>query len=244
MAFQSKRSRIFLFFAIGFGMALLASLLKSAIAWIADIYVYSLPWVGGFLRSVELAELSNLLAFALLGIGIGSASYFLPRRWNHKAKLALLIFLSPFVFSASYLTQQNLWIRKVAARSNMSYQDARNLTNRFLERETGNGGYFGYFPVSTRLVDLPIQPDILNSEVAVIPGDVLTEALDSYDDIGSNAVVFLFKQVGWLIRFMYIIMAGLTGLIYYFKGCDWAEDTHQRATGNTHPTATRKPKAP
>lgn len=248
MASQSKQSRIFLFFAIGFGTALLASLLKSAIAWIADIYIYSLPWVGGFLRSIELAEFSNLLAFALLGAGIGSATYFVPRRWNHKAKFALLIFLSPFVFSASYLTQQNLWVKKVAARADMPYQEARELTNQFLERETGNRGYFGYFPLSTRVVDLPVQPKVLNSEVAVI-GDTLTEALASYDDLRASAAIFLFKQVGWLIRFMYMFVAGLTALTYYFKGCDWAEDTYQRAAGNTHPTATsstaaRKPRRP
>lgn len=241
MAFQSKRSRIFLFFAIGFGMALLASLLKSAIAWIADIYVYSLPWVGGFLRSIELAELSNLPAFALLGAGIGAATYFLPRHWNHKAKLALLMLLSPFVFSASYLTQQNLWIKKVAARTETSYQDARDLTNQFLERETNNKGYFGYFALSTRLVDLPVQPNVLKSETAAVSSDTLTDALAGYDDPIANAVAFLFKQVGWLIRFMYIIFAALTGLIYYFKGCDWAEDTYQRAAGNTH-AATRKSK--
>ena len=242
MASQSKRSRTFLFFAIGLGMALLASLLKSAIAWIADLYIYSLPWVGGFIRSVELAELSNLLAFALLGAGIGAATYFLPRRWNHKAKLALLIVLSPLVFSASYLTQQNLWIRKVAARTETSYQEARDLTNRFLERETGNKGYFGYFPLSTRLVDLPVQPSVLNSETAAVSSDTLTAALASYNDPIANVAVFLFKQVGWLIRFMYIMIAALTGLIYYFKGCDWAEDTYQRAVGNTYSTATRRTK--
>jgi hypothetical protein len=253
MAFQSKNSRIFLFFAIGFGLALLAGLIKSAIAWIADIYVYSLPWVGGFLRSVELAELSNLLAFALLGGGIGSATYFLPRRWNHKAKLALLIFLSPFVFSASYLTQQNLWIRKVAARASVSYQEARDITNSFLERETDNKGFFGYFPFSTRLADLPVQPDILSSDLAVTPNDLLTEELSGYDDPRADAMAFVFKRVGWMIRFMYIFIAALTGLIYYFKGCDWAEETYQRTAGDhppgNHPPGdrkppTRKPKAP
>ncbi len=242
MAFQSKRSRIFLFFIIGFGVALVAALLKSAIAWIADIYLYSLPWVGGFLRSVELAELSNLLVFALLGGGIGSATYFLPRRWNHKAKLALLIVLSPFVFSASYLTQQNLWIRKVAAHTNITYQDARDTTNRFLERETGNQGYFGYFPFSTRISDLPVQRDILSSDLAETPNDLLTEELASYNDPRADAIAFIFKQVGWLIRFMYVTIAALTGLIYYFKGCDWAEDTHQRVASSSPPH--RKSKAP
>ncbi len=242
MAFQSKRSRIFLFFLIGFGLALVAALVKSAIAWIADIYLYSLPWVGGFLRSVELAELSNLFAFALLGGGIGSATYFLPRRWNHKAKLALLIFLSPFVFSASYLTQQNLWIRKVAASADITYQQARDITNRFLERETGNQGYFGYFPFSTRLSDLPIQRDILDSDLAETPNDLLIEELASYDDPVADAMAFIFKRVGWFIRFMYVTIAALTGLIYYFKGCDWAEDTHQRIA-NGSPTAS-KSKAP
>lgn len=249
MAFQSKNSRIFLFFAIGFGLALLAALLKSAIAWIADIYVYSLPWVGGFLRSIELAELSNLLAFALLGGGIGSAAYFLPRRWNHKAKLALFIFLSPFVFSASYLTQQNLWIKKVAARTDATYQEARDTTNRFLEQETGNKGYFGYFTFSTRLADLPVQPEVLNSDLAATPNDLLTEELSNYDDPIADAAAFIFKRVGWLIRLMYMIIAGLTGLIYYFKGCDWAEDTHQRTAGNPpspgdRKPPSRKPKAP
>ena len=74
---NSNRPRIpAFFFAIGIGLSLLMAGLKAIVAGLAERYLYSVPFVGGFLRSIELAEISNWVVFALLAGGIGAATFF------------------------------------------------------------------------------------------------------------------------------------------------------------------------
>ncbi len=243
MPTHSKQPRISLFFAVGFGLSLAAAGLKAIAAWLAHTYLYSVPWIGGFLRSIELAEISNLVAFSLLGAGIGAATYWLPRRWNHRAKLAFLALLSPFVFSASYMVQQHQWIQRVATRAEIPYRDARNITNSFLERESGSAGFFGFFPFSTQLAELPTRRQDLESSRSINPNQALLQELSSYNDPRADLAAFIFERVGWVVRFMYMTIAALTGLIYYFKGHDWAEVQRQSA-GPTKPPPSSPPVRP
>jgi hypothetical protein len=219
-----NRPRIPLFFAIGLGLSVLMAALKAIAAGLAETYLYSVPWIGGFLRSIELAEISNLLVFALLASGIGAATFWLPKRWNSWAKGALLIGVSPFVFSASYLMQQHLWVQRVATRADISYGEARNLTNAFLKREVGSEGFSGFYPFSAEVSELPTRRQSLESGNAGNPSKLLTQELEGYQDPRADAAAYLFERVGWLVRFMYMTIAALTALIYYFKGQEWAEN--------------------
>ncbi|NJM99309.1 MAG: hypothetical protein HC800_21160 [Phormidesmis sp. RL_2_1] len=222
-----KRPRILLFIGIGIGLSLLMAGLKAAIAWLAEVYVYAVPWVGGFLRSIELVEISNWLVFALLSVGIGAATFLLPRRWNQWARVALLIGVSPFVFSASYLMQQHLWIQKVATSANISYREARQLTHEYLTQKAGHGGFFGFYSFSTEMAELPIRREELTSTTSGNAARALSEELSSYNDPRASFLAFILERVGWLIRFMYMLLAGLTALTYYFKGHRWAEQKRQ-----------------
>ena len=223
MPLEPKNSRIISFFVIGCGLALLMAGLKALFAWITHTYAYSIPWIGGFLKSFEMVEISNLVVFAILGVGIGAATILLPADWPNKLKLAFLLVLTPFVFSASYMMQQHLWIQQVAARGNISYREARDVTNRYLQRETGQGGFFGFYPFSTQLSDLPTRLEVLRSERSVNPSKLLSQELSSYDDPRADFAAYVFDRVGWLIRFMYMTIAVLTAVIYYFKGALWAD---------------------
>ncbi|MEL7143449.1 MAG: hypothetical protein AAFY33_04765 [Cyanobacteria bacterium J06643_4] len=223
MALASQNSRTAAFFAIGVGVTLAMTALKALAAWLMDVYVYSVPWVGGFLRSIELVELSNLIVFAILGASLGAATLLLPRRWDHRAKLALLAAVSPLVFCGSYMMQQHLWIKRVAAQSNIDYSDARSITNAYLNREVGSGGFFGFFPLSTQLSELPTRRDSLESARSINPTEALTQELSDLDDPRADFAAIVFERVGWLVRFMYIAIAGFTGLIHYFKWHHWAD---------------------
>jgi len=240
MPLEPKKSRVALFFAIGFGLSLLLALLKALIAWATHTYLYSVPWIGGFLKSIEITEISNLLIFAILGVGIGATTFLLPRKWDHRAKLAFLFFVSPFVFCASYMMQQHLWIKQVATQSNISYRDAQELTNDYLEREVGSRGFFGFYPFSTQLAELPTRKDSLSAQESLNPNELLAKELASYNDPRADLAAYWFKRIGWLIRFMYMTIAGLTGLIYYFKGYAWAENRPQVNTLGTDATASKK----
>ena len=236
---RSLQVRIPLFFAVGLGLSLLAAGLKAIAALLAENYLYSLPWVGGFLRSIELAELSNLVAFSILAGGIGAATIWLPHRWNPWAKAALLLAVSPFVFSASYLMQQRLWVQRVAERSNVSYPEAEQITNDFLERETGSRGFFGFYPYSTEVADLPTSRASLERQTAGNPSQLLTRELASYEDPRADLVAYIFERVGWLLRLMYMAIAALTALIYYCKGRDWAENRRVASYNQTNSAQTK-----
>lgn len=223
MSTVPRRPRIPLFFAIGIGLSLLMAVFKAVVAALAEAYLYSVPWLGGFLRSIELVEISNILVFACLSAGIGAATLLLPRHWNPWAKAALLIVVSPFVFSASYWMQQHLWIQRVAKQANISYPEAHQITDRFLQRGTGSGGFWGFYAYSTEVSELPTHRDSLESEEVSSPGQALVKELKSYNDPRANLAAAVFSRVGWFIRLMYISIAGLTGLIYYVQGRDWAE---------------------
>ncbi len=223
MSTASKQPRIPLFFAIGIGLSLLMAGLKALAAGLAEAYLYSVPWLGGFLRSIELVEISNILIFALLSAGIGAATLLLPRQWNPWARAALLIVVSPFVFSASYWTQQHLWIQQVAERANISYREARGITDNFLQRDTGSSGFWGFYAYSTEVSELPTDRDRLESANASSPSQALVQELTSYNDPRADLAAAIFSRVGWFIRLMYMSIAGLTGLIYYSQGRDWAE---------------------
>lgn len=223
MSTASRRPRIPLFFAIGIGLSLLMAGFKALVAALAETYLYPVPWLGGFLRSIELVEISNILIFALLSGGIGAATLLLPRHWNRWAKAALLIVVSPFVFNASYWMQQHLWIQRVANRANISYQEAHQITDNFLQRDTGIGGFWGFYAYSTEVSELPTHRDSLESQQVSSPGQALVNELKSYNDPRANLAAAVFSRVGWFIRLMYISIAGLTGLIYYVQGRDWAE---------------------
>ena len=221
--------------------------LKAIAYWLTDAYLYSMPWIGGFLRSIEIAEISNLLVFLLLGLGIGAATILLPEHWTHWLKMMLLVLVSPFVFCASYLVQQHLWIQKVATRADISYAAAKDITNVFLERETGSSGFFGFYPLSTEIAELPTLRENLETARTTNPSELLTRELSGYEDPRADAAAYIFERVGWVVRFMYMTVAALTALIYYFKGHDWAENRRYGSAERSidNPTAKMpRPKPP
>jgi hypothetical protein len=244
---DSRPPRIPLFFAIGIGLSFLMAGLKVLATVLSEAYLYSMPWVGGFLRSIELVEISNLLVFALLASGIGAATFLLPEKWNGWAKVALLIFVSPFVFSASYLMQQHLWVQRVAKRADIPYSEAKDVTNAFLKRESGKEGFWGFYPFSAQVSDLPTLRSTLESKQSMNANKLLSKELANFKDPRADAAAYIFERVGWLVRFMYMTIAALTALIYYFKGLEWAENKQramQSAKGTTmppQPAPRRKP---
>lgn len=231
----SSRPRLLLYFAVGIGLSVLMAGLKAYTAWLAETYLYALPWMGGFLRSLELVELSNLVVFAILGAGLGAAVIWLPRHWPPAAKAALLMVAGPWVMLSSYWMQQHLWIQRVAARAEIPYEEAREITNTFLKREVGSGGLWGTYVFGTEVADFPTRRQDLESEKSVNPNRILNRELSSYDDPRADTIAFIFGQVGWLIRLLYLAIAAFTALVYYLKGLDWA----QARASLTHPAHTR-----
>ena len=215
--------------------------LKAIAFWLTDIYLYDMPWIGGFLKSIEIAEISNLIVFAILGVGVGAATVLVPEHWTHWLKMLVLVLLGPVVFCASYLMHQHLWIQRVANRADIPYAEAKGITNGFLKAETGKGGFWGFYPLSTQISELPTRRANLEAGKTTNPSELLTRELSSYGDPRADAAAYVFERVGWVVRFMYMTIAALTALIYYFKGHDWAQD---RRYGREVPAVSNPPNSP
>ncbi len=74
---------------------------------------------------------------------------------------------------------------------------------------------------------MPTRREELEGQRLASPTQALSEELTSYDDPRADAIAYVFERVGWLMRLMYMTLAALTALIYYFKGHDWAERQRQ-----------------
>ncbi|MFE4106474.1 hypothetical protein [Almyronema epifaneia] len=205
-------------------LPLLMAGIKVAITWAAEQYVYSVPWIGGLLKSLEIAELTNILVFAVLGLGLGAATVFLPPRQGLAAKVSVLLLvfgLAAGVFSASYLTRQHLWIRQVAAQSDLTLVAAQDLTNDLLLTQVGDRGFWGFYRYTTQVPILPTEPRDLQNLAE--EEKWMRSELTRFSGVEPGIFSRVFHLAGWGIRLFYMLLAAVTVLIYFLKGTQWAE---------------------
>ena len=194
--------------------ALMAGL-KVLIAWAAETHLYSIPFLGGLLKSLEVIELSNILVFGILGTGIGFEIAKLPRKKRRSFGWVSLVIILPLVFNASYLTRQSIWIHQVAAQGEVSYDQAKQLTNDFLDRETGNQGFIGFFRLTTRVPILPTR----FTDIETLRDDEkwFRSELTRFSGIEPGVFSRLFDSAGWGIRIFYLLLSLATFFIYFIK---------------------------
>ncbi|NEQ32341.1 MAG: hypothetical protein F6K04_15290 [Leptolyngbya sp. SIO4C5] len=221
---SSQIKNIALFLLCLLALPLLLAGVKVAIAWAAERYIYSVPWIGGLLKSLEIVELSNIVVFALLGLGLGAATIFLPklRGVAPKVGIMLLVFiLAAGVFSASYVTRQHLWIQRIADRSDISLAAAENLTNDLLMTQVGDRGFWGFYRYTTQVPVLPTDADDLKNLAA--EEKWVRSELTRFSGVEPGVFSRVFRLAGWGIRIFYMLLAAVTVLIYFLKGTHWAE---------------------
>ncbi|MEO0537007.1 MAG: hypothetical protein AAF215_24505 [Cyanobacteria bacterium P01_A01_bin.123] len=230
---QLKPTLLFLTWVILLTSAIGA--LKVGITWASETHLYSIPIVGGLLKSLEIVELSNILVFALLGLGLGMTTIFLSYLHNKLKVLAILLVmmvLASGVFCLGYATRQHIWIQQVADEASISFAQAKTVTNDFLTAETGSNGFWGFYRYTTQVPILPIK----TSEIASLTDDEkwFRSELTRFSGLEPGIFSRMFSIAGWGIRGFYMALAGFTFIIYYFKGLDWVE--HRRIMRRPLPT--------
>ncbi len=200
--------------------------LKILIAWAAEIYLHPIPIVGGWLKSLEIVELVNIVIFALLGLGLGGATLYLPSKTPLVVKVLVLIVAIPLVFFSSYWLRQTLWLNQLSAESNQSIEQVVPLANQALLRESGSEGFWGYFKVTTKM---PILPSTV-AELERMAEDQrwFRSELTRFSGIEPGVFSLIFDGAGWGIRIFHMALATLTGMIYFFKGLTWADASRFR----------------
>ncbi len=195
--------------------------LKGGIAWGMSQYVYTLPWVGGWLQSLELVELSNLFVCALLGWGLGAMTGWMARPWGPWRRILVLALTLPIVFLSSYGVRYSLWLQSVAIASNLSPPETLAVTDLLLAETTGYGGLGGYFLYTTQV---PIPPTELSALQNRGNDDQwFRSELTRYSGLEPGLFTLIFHLAGWGIRLFYAVLALLTAAIYFAKGSRWAK---------------------
>ncbi len=200
-------------------------LLKGGLAWAAERFVYSLPLIGGLLQSLELIEITNVVIFALLGVGLGAATRWLPSRWSGLRKSLLLVLAVPIVFLSSYGVRQYFWVQAVAVSSELSVPEAERVTNVLLAEATGQSGLIGFFLYTPRM---PVLPTDLGSLQTMDDEDKwFRSELTRYSGVQPGLFSLLFRFTGWGIRVFYVGLTMITAGIYFTKGLAWADTQRQ-----------------
>lgn len=201
-------------------------ILKGGLTWAAEHFVYSLPLVGGVLQSLELIEITNVVIFALLGVGLGAATLWLPSRWSTLRRSLLLLVAVPIVFLSSYAVRQYFWVQAVAIASELSIPEAQRVTDVLLEEATGRTGLPGFFLYTPRM---PVLPTDLGSLQTVDDDDKwFRSELTRYSGVQPGLFSLLFRLTGWGIRLFYVGLTVITAGIYFTKGTVWAEAHRQQ----------------
>jgi len=199
--------------------------LRGAIAWGAEYFVYTLPIIGGLLKSLELVEVTNVIVFALLGVGLGAFTRWLPKRAHVLVKAIILIVAVPLVFFAGYGVRHHIWVQQVAVTSDLLPAQAQQVTDSLLEQATGQAGLLGFFRYT---VQVPILPTDLSALQTVDEDDKwFRSELTRYSGLEPGIFTLLFRLTGWGIRLFYTLLAVVTAIIYFTKGLVWADNQRQ-----------------
>ena len=230
MQVKSHQRHMGIYFLLGILVCGSTIASKLAVVWGVDSYIYSLPIVGGVLASLEIAEISSPILLALLGIALGALTYYLPSDINLGMRLLLLGITLPLVLILGHRVRYYTWLQRVADQESLSLEQAQQVTDTFLRRETDKSGSVGfYWYTATRAVP-PTRLD--NLETSNDTSSLQTQLTDlGKRQTGLLGLAFtvynwLFAHAGWGIRAMYALLSGFIGLAYFYKGQRWA--TRQR----------------
>lgn len=196
--------------------------LKALTAWLAATQLYTLPLIGGVLTSLEIAEIANVVIFAILGFGLGALTLYLPKLWMLGPKILLLVLALPFILGTGYIVRHRLWVREVALQAGVNPIQAVEVTDSFLQRETGSSGRLGFYRYTAQVSEPPIHLENLQT-LSTSEVEALTNQLSQYSGLQVNLFAMLFNRAGWGIRLIYLMISGFMGLIYFYKGKIWAD---------------------
>ncbi|MDB9528470.1 hypothetical protein PN498_20935 [Oscillatoria sp. CS-180] len=222
---SSKSSKLLRYFCATFLLIAGIVALKCGLAWASERYVYTLPILGGLLKSLELIEVTNVVIFAILGVGLGAFTLWLPRQWGLLPKVLPLVIAVPLVFMSGYAVRYHVWVQQVAVQSELLPTQAQRVTNALLEQATGNQGVVGFFRYT---IQVPILPTDLRALQSIDEDDKwFRSELTRFSGLEPGLFSMVFKLTGWGIRLFYTLLATVTAVIYFAKGIVWANQNRQ-----------------
>ncbi len=194
----------------------LVVLSKLLFIFLADQHLYSLPVIGEIFRMLDLSELSNLISFAILGLGFGLSTVFLPPRIRQKVSLVLLIPTIPFILSIPTAIRYRHWLNDIAENTPLSPGEITQKTDDFLQSKTGKTGMVGFYLYTAKFPILPSQMDQLNQLES--EDNRLKSILSRLLGDRAHFIDWVFAFQGWLLRLVYAAIAIVTTIIHFQEG--------------------------
>ncbi|MDJ0553557.1 MAG: hypothetical protein QNJ68_03775 [Microcoleaceae cyanobacterium MO_207.B10] len=183
---------------------------------LADKFLYSLIVFGDFLRGIEIVELFNIVAFAVIGMVFGLATIFLPKYLGRYVSTILLIILVPIIFITTQIVRYDLWVEQVAINDNLSLNQAELQANSFLKQRVRNDGIYGLYLYTAQF---PILPD---KKVQMNNLDRLEKTVNSkfvrLTGVPPGVISWSMSLCFWVIRIFYFIITVVTTVVHFREG--------------------------
>lgn len=191
-------------------------LAKAMVVFLSDRIVYAIPFLGGLARSLELAELSNLLIFSIMGMVLGLSAVLIPPKYRQVLSQNSLALFIPLIFLSGAFFQYQLWLGDVRSDMGLNGAEVRTITDQWLDETVGVSGVLGFYQYTTLYSILPTNPEDFSLSVA--GNDRVTTIFDAVLPGGVAGVDLILSLSVWLLRLFYFILALGAGLYHYQDG--------------------------
>ncbi|WP_448571141.1 hypothetical protein, partial [Trichothermofontia sp.] len=193
-----------------------AALVKYFLSRLAEYVIYPIPLLGGLLQSLELAELSNLLVFAILGLGLGVLTRLLPVRWGQRLSAALLIVLVPLIFMISTQVRYDRWVLTIAEQEQLSRSEAIALTNAYLDDRIQSQGWWGFYRYTARYTAIPTSQAEMQRAMGI---DARVQAqFAKVTGMDTPIVASIMTLCSWGLRVFYFVIAAIVTVSHFQEG--------------------------
>ena len=218
--------RTFLYIASTVGIVAIALYTKFVSELIGNEIVYKIPLLGDLLLSIEIIELLNILVFAILGIGFGVASIFLPRAFANRVSFTGLLILVPLIYSTSIFFKYHTWVQDFSINENISYEQAEKMTNTFLRDRTKKEDLLGFYLYTANFPIIPakekemVEADdlIQNSQQRLYYMFSFANGVLTKEYFTKSRIDLLFQWRGWLLRLFYFVVSMFTAIANFKTG--------------------------
>ncbi|KKI98034.1 hypothetical protein [Prochlorothrix hollandica] len=214
---SSPRSRNLIIYGILTTLLVgLAFMAKAAAVIVAQRLLYPLPLVGGLVRSLEVLDLLNILIFAIVGMGLGLLTRFLPPDSRYHISYGLLVVLMPLLFLSGSLLHYQLWVNGVSTANDLTYATAKTLTNEWLQSTLGDTGFWGYYRFTAQYTVLPLEPDQVRQ--ATLGADRVGSLVGGLVGWDQARVIGWLSFNTWILRLFYFAIACFSGITHFQDG--------------------------
>ncbi|MDC0834858.1 hypothetical protein POG22_17880 [Geitlerinema sp. CS-897] len=211
---------VLLFFIVSAFSVSLAAIVKLFTTLLAENSLYRIQFLGDLMRGIEIAEIFNILVFAILGLGLGLATVFVPRKFGIRFNVAVVIVLLPVLLSVGPIVRYDNWIQEFSTNENISAIESKDRTDDYLEGKVSQTGILGFYLHTARYPSLPVRIAQLDS-VDILESRVVSH-VEGKMGLTSKKLSLAFAICMWGIRLFYFFVSAITVIAHFGQGVDLA----------------------